>query len=139
MCLFGKTFNVWCNMASVAVVGAAVVGATMVGAAAVGAAEVGVTTGVLYGAVVVGVMGSVLYGAAVVQQWFRLAQQFVRNDSWGNNSGCYLCVRWCVEPCVTQCRYTERRDVLSRDTQSGACGMKQYSERRWQRKIPCTM
>ena len=47
MCLSGETLNVWCSMAS-----AAVVSATVVGAATVGAAEVGVTSGVLYGAVV---------------------------------------------------------------------------------------
>jgi len=125
MCLFGETLNVWCSMAS-----AAVVGATMVGAAAVGATEVGVTSGVLYGAVVVGVMGGVLYGAAVVQQWLTLAQQCVRSNNWSNNSGCYLCVRWCVEPCVAQCRYAGRRVVLSRDTQSDACGIKRNGVRR---------
>ena len=45
MCLLCATLDVWCSVAS-----AAVVGATMVGVAAVGAAEVGVTSGVLYGA-----------------------------------------------------------------------------------------
>ena len=119
MCLFGETLNVWCSMASAEVVGATVVGATMVGAATVGAAEVGVTSGVLYGTVVVGVnrvMGGVLYGAAIVQQWLTLAQQCVRSNSRSNNSGCYLCVRWCIEPCVAQCGYAGRRVVLSRDT-----------------------
>ena len=72
MCLFGETLNVWCSMASAAVVSATVVGATAVDAADV---HVGVTSGVLYGVVVVqqwsvGVMGGVLYGAAIVQQWF---------------------------------------------------------------------
>ena len=122
MCLFGETLNVWCSIASAAVVGATVVGA----------AEVGVTSGVLYGAAVlsaavVGVMGDVLFGAAVVRQWS--AQQCVRSNSWSSNSGCYLCVRWCVEPCVAQCRYVGRRVVLSRDTQSDACGIKRNSVR----------
>ena len=121
VCIFGETLNVWCSMASAAVVGATGVGATMVGAATVGAADVGVTSGVLYGAVVVVVMGGVLYGAAVVQQWLTLAQQCVRSNSWSNSSECYLCVRWCVEPCVAQCRYAGRRVVLSRDTQLDGC------------------
>ena len=116
-------------MASAAVVGATVVGVTMAGAAAVGATEVGVTCGVLYGAVVVGVMGDVLYGAAVVQQ-LTLAQQCVRNNSWSNNRGCYLCVRLCVKPCVAQCRYAGRRVVMSSDTQSHVCGIKRNGVRR---------
>ena len=45
--------NVWCSMASAAVVGATVVGAATVGSVVIGAAEVGVTSGVLYGAVLV--------------------------------------------------------------------------------------
>ena len=53
MCLFGKTLNVWCSMASAAVVGATVVGATAVDSVVFGAAEVCVTSGVLYGAVLV--------------------------------------------------------------------------------------
>ena len=48
MCFLGATHNVWCNMAS-----AAVVGTTVVGAVVIGAAEVGVPSGVLYGAVLV--------------------------------------------------------------------------------------
>jgi hypothetical protein len=48
MCLLGATHNVWCSMAS-----AAVVGATVVGAVVIGAAEVGVPSGVLYGAALV--------------------------------------------------------------------------------------
>ena len=106
-------------MAGAAVVGATVVGATMVGAAAVGAAEVGVTSGVLY-------------GAAVVQQWLALAQQCVRSNRWSNNRGYYLCAQWCVEPCVAQCQYqyAGRRVVLSRDTQSDACGIKRNGVRR---------
>ena len=79
-------------------------------------------------AAVVGVMGGVLYGAAVVQQW--LAQQCVRSNNWSSSSGCYLCVRWCVEPCVAQCRYARPRVVLSRDTQSDACGIKRDGVRR---------
>ena len=48
MCLLGATHNVWCSMASAAVVGAAAVGLI-----AIGAAEVGAPSGVLHGAVVV--------------------------------------------------------------------------------------
>jgi len=43
MCLLGATHNVWCSMASAAVVGAAAVGLV-----AIGAAEVGAPSGVLY-------------------------------------------------------------------------------------------
>ena len=53
MCLLGATHNVWCSMASAAVVGATVVGAAAVGSVVIGAAEVGVPSGVLYGAVLV--------------------------------------------------------------------------------------
>ena len=50
MCLLGATVthNVWCSMASAAVVGAAAVGLV-----AIGAAEVGAPSGVLHGAVLV--------------------------------------------------------------------------------------
>ena len=48
MCLLGATHNVWCSMASAAVVGAAAVGSVVIGAA-----EVGVPSGVLHGAVLV--------------------------------------------------------------------------------------
>ena len=48
MCLLGATHNVWCSMASAAVVGAAAVGLV-----AIGAAEVGAPSGVLHGAVLV--------------------------------------------------------------------------------------
>ena len=48
MCLLRAMHNVWCSMASAAVVGAAAVGSVVIGAA-----EVGVTSGVLYGAVLV--------------------------------------------------------------------------------------
>ena len=63
MCLFGEMLNVWCSMAS-----AAVVGATMVRAAAAGATEVDGTSGVMYGAVVVGGMDGVLLVCCMVQQ-----------------------------------------------------------------------
>ena len=53
MCLLRAMHNVWCSMASAAVVGATVVGAATVGSVVIGAAEVGVTSGVLYGAVLV--------------------------------------------------------------------------------------
>ena len=53
MCLLGATHNVWCSMASAAVVGATVVGAAAVGSVVFGAAKVCVTSGVLYGAVLV--------------------------------------------------------------------------------------
>ena len=53
MCLLGATHNVWCSMASAAVVGATVVGAAADGSVVIGAAEVGVPSGVLYGAVLV--------------------------------------------------------------------------------------
>ena len=46
LCLLGATHNVWCSMASAAVVGAAADGSVVIGAA-----EVGVPSGVLYGAV----------------------------------------------------------------------------------------
>jgi hypothetical protein len=48
LCLLGATHNVWCSMASAAVVGAAAVGLV-----AIGAAEVGAPSGVLHGAVLV--------------------------------------------------------------------------------------
>ena len=48
MCLLGATHNVWCSMASAAVVGVAAVGLV-----AIGAAEVGAPSGVLHGAVLV--------------------------------------------------------------------------------------
>ena len=53
MCLLRAMHNVWCSMASAAVVGATVAGAATVGSVVIGAAEVGVTSGVLYGAVLV--------------------------------------------------------------------------------------
>ena len=43
--------NVWCSMASAAVVGATMVGAAAVGSVVIGAAEVGVPSGALYGTV----------------------------------------------------------------------------------------
>ena len=84
LCLLGATHNVWCSMASAAVVGAAAVGLV-----AIGAAEVGAPSGVVHGAVRGGVMSGVLYGASVVQQW--LAKQCMCSNSWSSNSGCYLC------------------------------------------------
>jgi hypothetical protein len=48
LCLLGATHNVWCSMASAAVVGAAAVSLV-----AIGAAEVGAPSGVLHGAVLV--------------------------------------------------------------------------------------
>ena len=51
MCLLRAMHNVWCSMASAAVVGATVVGAAADGSVVIGAAEVGVPSGVLYGAV----------------------------------------------------------------------------------------
>ena len=46
----------------------------------------------------------------------------VRNNSWNNSSGRYLCVEWYVEPCVAQCQCV----ALSRDTiRLHVCGIKQ--------------
>ena len=81
MCLLGATHNVWCSIASAAVVGATVVGATAVNSVVIGADWC--SSGF-------GVVSSVLYDAIVVQQW--LAQQGVRSISWSSNSGYYLCV-----------------------------------------------
>ena len=72
---------------------------------------------------VVGVMSGVLYGASVVQLW--LVQQCVCSNSWSSNSGCYLCVEWCVELCVAQYQI-----VLSRNTQSDVWGIKRDDVRR---------
>ena len=51
----------------------------------------------------------------------------VRSNSWSSNSGGYLCVEWCVELCVAQCRCVE---LSCRDTQSDVCGIKRDGVRR---------
>ena len=103
--LLGVSHNVWCSMASAAVVGATLVGAIVVGAVVIGAAEVArcaewCAAWCSISVAVVGVMSGMLYDASVVQLW--LAQQCVCSNScqWSSNSGCYLCAEWCVEPCV---------------------------------------
>ena len=95
------------SMASAAVVGATVVGAAAVGSVVFGAAEVCVTSGVPWcaawcsiSAAVVAVMSG--SSAAVVG-----TTVCVRSNSWSSNSGRYLCVEWCVELCVAQCRCVE--------------------------------
>ena len=103
MFLLGATHNVWCSIASAAVVGATVVGATAVNSVVIGADWC--SSGF-------GVVSSVLYDAIVVQQW--LAQQGVCAASVGAATMPewallvrWITVEWCVEPCAAQRRCVE--------------------------------
>ena len=111
MRLLGATHNVWCSMASAAVVGATMVGAAAVGLVVFDQCSRGTRLAMVWrvvccmfwrkwcniSAAVVGVMSGVLYGAAVVGTAVCAQQQWV------------LPVRWMVpvEPCVAQCRSIE--------------------------------